>query len=173
MKNRVFATVIASAFSLTLIACSKPSEPGAETNAVGLPVVTKIDCPQADDNGQLDIAPGLKATVVNKGYGRAAVTKDYADVHATLWLYDESAEGGRGAEIWSSGGVQPFQFQLDAEQVIDGWDMGVPCMLVGETRELIVSPELAYGARGKPPVPPNATLLFTIELLKLTTPNAS
>jgi FKBP-type peptidyl-prolyl cis-trans isomerase len=54
--------------------------------------------------------------------------------------------------------------------VIRGWDLGVVCMLVGEKRELKIAPELGYGARGKPPVPPNATLLFEIELAKLTTP---
>jgi FKBP-type peptidyl-prolyl cis-trans isomerase FkpA len=87
-----------------------------------------------------------------------------------LWLYDENAEGGRGTEIWSSGGVQPFQFQIDSGQVIAGWDLGVKCMLVGEKRELRIPPELGYGERGKPPVPPHATLLFEIELVKLTAP---
>jgi len=124
-------------------------------------------CPEANADGVVEIAPGLTATISSKGYGRAAVAGDYADVHTTLWLYDENAEGGRGTEIWTSGGEQPFQFQLDAGQVIKGWDLGVACMLIGETRELKIAPELGYGARGKPPVPPNATLLFEIELVKL------
>lgn len=128
-------------------------------------------CPQPDENGIVAIQDGLVAKIVKRGYGRAAHSKDYADVHTTLWLYDETADGGRGQEIWSSGGAQPFQFQLDAGQVIKGWDLGVKCMLVGETRELRIAPELGYGARGKPPVPPNATLLFEIELVKLTTPD--
>ena len=127
-------------------------------------------CPQPDENGVVNIQDGLVATTVKPGYGRAAQSKDYADVHTTLWLYDEMAVGGRGQEIWSSGGVQPFQFQLDAGQVIRGWDLGVKCMLVGEKRELRIAPELGYGAIGKPPVPPNATLLFEIELVKLTAP---
>ena len=139
--------------------------PGADTAAA-----VETSCPQPDENGVVNIQDGLVAKIVKAGYGRAAQSKDYADVHTTLWLYDEAAEGGRGQEIWSSGGVQPFQFQLDAGQVISGWDLGVKCMLVGETRELRIAPELGYGARGKPPVPPNATLLFEIELVKLTSP---
>lgn len=145
-----------------------PDEDTAMKNEAQAAVVT--NCPQADENGMVEIQDGLTARIIKKGHGRAAVSKDYADVHTTLWLYDEAAEGGRGVEIWSSGGTDPFQFQLDAGQVIAGWDLGVNCMLVGETRELKIAPELGYGARGKPPVPPGATLLFEIELVKLTSP---
>lgn len=130
-----------------------------------------VACPEGDENGVIRIADGLTGKITNKGYGRAAIAGDYADVHTTLWLYDENSPGGRGTEIWSSGGVEPFQFMLDAGQVIRGWDLGVTCMRVGETRELKIAPELGYGARGKPPVPPNATLLFEIELVKLTESN--
>jgi FKBP-type peptidyl-prolyl cis-trans isomerase len=127
-------------------------------------------CPAADANGVVAITAGLTARITSRGYGRAAVAGDYADVHTTLWLYDENAAGGRGTEIWTSGGDRPFQFQLSAGQVIKGWDLGVACMLVGETRELKIAPELGYGARGKPPVPANATLLFEIELVNLVSP---
>lgn len=154
----------------SLAACgSDDPQPGSDATSAPAAVV-ESDCPQPDENGVVNVHDGLVATIVKRGYGRAAQDRDYADVHTTLWLYDESAEGGRGMEIWSSGGVQPFKFQLDAGQVIKGWDLGVKCMLVGEKRELRIAPELAYGERGKPPVPPNATLLFEIELVKLTTP---
>lgn len=157
-------TLFAACFaSLMLSACNDASDSAAKDS-------TMLDCPQADEAGVVNIAPGLTATILRKGYGRAAVAGDYADVHTTLWLYDDAAEGGRGTEIWSSGGIEPFQFRLDAGQVIKGWDLGVACMLEGETRELKIAPELGYGARGKPPVPPNATLLFEIELIKLTGP---
>jgi FKBP-type peptidyl-prolyl cis-trans isomerase FkpA len=150
---------------LLLAACGQSEEPpaGAETKAAA--------CPQPDANGVVEIRDGLVANITKRGYGRAAQSGDYADVHTTLWLYDEGAEGGRGTEIWSSGGVQPFQFRIDSGQVIAGWDVGVTCMLVGEKRELRIPPELGYGARGKPPVPPNATLLFEIELVNLTSPD--
>lgn len=151
-----------------LVACGPADQDSAkQSDAEG---AGEVACAEADGMGNVAVAPGLSAKITNKGYGRAAVSGDYADVHTTLWLYDENAPGGRGTEIWTSGGEQPFQFQLDAGQVIKGWDLGVACMLVGETRELKIAPELGYGARGKPPVPPNATLLFEIELVRLTEP---
>jgi len=149
---------------LSLAACGQQADPPAAASPA------EARCPRPDANGVVEIRDGLVAKVTQPGYGRAARSRDYADVHATLWLFDEDADGGRGMEIWSSGGVQPFQFQIDSGQVIAGWDLGVKCMLVGETRELRIPPELGYGARGKPPVPPNATLLFEIELVKLTSP---
>ena len=152
--------------ALSLFACGQPADSPAgavESAAAG--------CPEPAANGVVEIRDGLVATIVKRGYGRAARSGDYADVHTTLWLYDEAADDGRGMEIWSSGGVRPFQFQIDSGQVIPGWDLGVKCMLVGEQRELRIPPELGYGARGKPPVPPNATLLFAIELVKLTSPD--
>ena len=165
--SRLAVIFLAGAF---LAACGTDEPATDSTAAPGASPAGASACPQPDDNGVVNIQDGLVATIVKSGYGRAAQSRDYADVHTTLWLYDESADGGRGQEIWSSGGVQPFQFQLDAGQVIRGWDLGVKCMLVGEKRELRIAPELGYGARGKPPVPPNATLLFEIELVKLTAP---
>ena len=157
--------VIRAGTLLATAGCGQPDNAAPDEAVAG-----QAACPQADGNGVIEIAPGLIATILEPGYGRAANSKDYADVHTTLWLYDENADDGRGMEIWSSGGVQPFQFQLDSGQVIEGWDLGVRCMLVGEKRELRIPPALGYGERGKPPVPPDATLLFEIELVKLTAP---
>lgn len=174
---KTLAIVLTLVAVASLAGCGQASnEPAANADAMANSVApdvatVTVDCPVADDAGKLQIAPGLTATVAKKGYGRRAFSGDYADVHTTLWLYDEKSEGGRGTEIWTSGGTQPFQFQLGADQVIQGWDMGVPCMLIGETRELIIAADLAYGATGKPPVPPNASLLFNIELVKLTSPD--
>lgn len=164
MKRKLY---LAMGAVVLVAACGQKEE-----SAVEDPSATTADvaCPQPDESGAIEIQDGLTATIVRPGYGRAAQSRDYADVHTTLWLYDETADGGRGQEIWSSGGVNPFQFQIDAGQVIRGWDLGVACMLVGEKRELKIASELGYGTRGKPPVPPNATLLFEIELVKLTAP---
>lgn len=166
MKKRNLAVALGAV--VLVAACGQPEQPAEEEQPADAAAVEA--CPQANDDGVIEIRDGLVAKITRPGYGRAAVSKDYADVHTTLWLYDETAERGRGTEIWSSGGVDPFQFQIDAGQVIAGWDLGVTCMLVGEKRELLIPPELGYGARGKPPVPPNATLLFEIELVKLTAP---
>jgi FKBP-type peptidyl-prolyl cis-trans isomerase len=168
MMKRSLSLALGAAVMLS--ACNEPQQSPADADADASQAGPEASCPQPDGDGNVQIQDGLVAKIMRKGYGRAAVSKDYADVHTTLWLYDEAAEGGRGTEIWSSGGTDPFQFQLDAGQVIRGWDLGVTCMIEGEKRELRIAPELGYGASGKPPVPPNATLLFEIELVKLTAP---
>jgi len=169
MKPNLTMPLIVLGAAILLSACGQSEQqPAVEEEAPA--AEAEAACPQPDDEGKVKIQDGLVANITQTGFGRAAASKDYADVHTTLWLYDETAEGGRGTEIWSSGGTNPFQFQLDAGQVIRGWDLGVKCMLIGETRELKIAPELGYGERGKPPVPPNATLLFEIELVNLTAP---
>lgn len=155
--------------SLLMTACQKhDAEPSAHTGEET--VSQEQNCPAPDDNGNIEIAPGLTAKIVKKGYGRSAVIGDFADTNVWLWLYDEAAEDNHGEFIWESGN-DVFQFQLGAGQVIKGWDLGVPCMLEGETRELVVAGDLAYGKRGRGNIPPDATLIFTIELLKLTASN--
>ncbi len=96
--------------TLTLVACGESQQNASdESDARSAQLAA---CPQADENGNVDVAPGLTARITNKGYGPTAVSGDHADVHTTLWLYDENADGGRGTEIWASGGIQPFQFTL-------------------------------------------------------------
>jgi len=162
--------IILIATAIGLSACGQPAEEtGAASEALEASPPVVSNCPVADESGNIEIAPGLTARVVNKGYGRAAVVGDYADTNVWLWLYDAAAEDKHGKFIWESGD-NVFQFQLGAGQVIKGWDLGVPCMLEGETRELIVASDLAYGRSGRGEIPPNATLIFTVELLKLTAP---
>jgi len=117
--------------------------------------------------------PGLTMKKLKNGYGREAVAGDLVSVHYTGWLYDESAENGRGDKFDSSvDRGQEFQFPLGAGRVIKGWDEGVAGMLIGEIRELKIAPEMGYGERGAGNViPPGATLVFEVELKGLQGPN--
>ena len=109
-------------------------------------------------------ASGLNYEDNVPGTGPAAKAGDHVSVHYTGWLYND---GVKGAKFDSSKDRNdPFAFPLGAGHVIKGWDEGVQGMQVGGTRTLVIPPELGYGARGAGGViPPNATLIFDVELL--------
>lgn len=124
---------------------------------------------EAEQPASVTTDSGLIITTTQAGSGAAAAPGDNVSVHYTGWLHAPETEGRRGAKFDSSvDRGQPFQFPLGAGRVIAGWDEGVAGMLVGEKRELIIPPELAYGSRGAGGViPPDAILLFEVELLGL------
>jgi peptidylprolyl isomerase len=104
-------------------------------------------------------ASGLKYVEIEAGTGDSPTTGQTVSVHYTGTLedgtkFDSSRDRG-----------QPFQFRIGVGQVIKGWDEGVGSMKVGGRRQLIIPPDLGYGARGIGPIPPNATLIFDVELL--------
>src|SRR5262245_33062852 len=101
------------------------------------------------------------------GTGAEAKSGRQVTVHYTGWLYDAKAADKHGAKFDSSKDHgQPFSFKLGGGQVIAGWDQGVAGMKVGGTRTLIIPSELGYGRRGAGGViPPDATLVFDVELL--------
>ncbi|NDY91208.1 FKBP-type peptidyl-prolyl cis-trans isomerase [Ideonella sp. TBM-1] len=110
---------------------------------------------------------GLIIDDVVPGTGAEARAGQSVTVHYTGWLHDAAAPKGRGQKFDSSKDRdEPFEFDLGAGMVIQGWDQGVQGMKVGGTRVLTIPPELGYGARGAGGViPPNATLVFEVELL--------
>ncbi|MGH8762139.1 MAG: FKBP-type peptidyl-prolyl cis-trans isomerase [Nitrosospira sp.] len=103
------------------------------------------------------------------GSGEEAAVGKTVEVHYTGWLYDASAPENKGAKFDSSRDRgTPFSFLLGAGRVIKGWDRGVAGMKVGGQRTLIIPAEMAYGSRGAGSViPPNAALVFDVELLGL------
>jgi FKBP-type peptidyl-prolyl cis-trans isomerase FkpA len=112
-------------------------------------------------------ASGLQYEDTVPGSGEEAGAGRSVRVHYTGWLHDPNAKGNRGSKFDSSKDRgQPFSFHLGGGQVIRGWDEGVQGMKVGGTRVLTIPPDLGYGARGAGGViPPNATLVFEVELL--------
>jgi FKBP-type peptidyl-prolyl cis-trans isomerase len=104
-------------------------------------------------------ASGLQYRDEQVGTGAEAKRGDHVAVHYTGTLqdgkkFDSSRDRGR-----------PFEFDLGAGMVIRGWDEGVAGMKIGGRRTLVIPPDLAYGARGQGPIPPNSTLNFDVELL--------
>jgi FKBP-type peptidyl-prolyl cis-trans isomerase len=110
----------------------------------------------------------LTQTELRPGTGTTAVAGKQVTVNYTGWLYDPARPDQKGQEFDSSIGREPFTFTLGARQVIPGWDRGVEGMRISGRRRLVIPPDLAYGARGAGGViPPNATLVFDVELLKV------
>ena len=105
----------------------------------------------------------------SQGEGDEAVDGKSIVVHYTGWLYDDAAEDNKGSKFDSSlDRNDPFSFILGAGQVIRGWDQGFAGMKVGGKRTLIIPPDMGYGASGAGNViPPNATLVFDVELLEV------
>lgn len=109
-------------------------------------------------------ASGLQYEDTVTGGGAEATAGTMVAVHYTGWLYKDGVAGAKFDSSKDRG--QPFRFPLGGGQVIRGWDEGVVGMRVGGTRKLVIPAELGYGARGAGGViPPNATLLFEVELL--------
>jgi FKBP-type peptidyl-prolyl cis-trans isomerase len=101
---------------------------------------------------------GLKYQDLKVGDGALAESGKTISVHYTGWLTDNT-------QFDSSVGRGPFNFQLGSGNVIKGWDEGVKGMRVGGKRKLTIPPDMAYGASGSGPIPPNSTLIFEVELL--------
>ena len=107
---------------------------------------------------------GLQIIDSKVGTGPSPKTGQTCVMHYTGWLYENGAKGKKFDSSVDRG--QPFEFPIGTRHVIPGWDEGVATMKVGGKRTLIIPPQLGYGERGAGGViPPNATLIFDVELL--------
>ena len=115
---------------------------------------------------EVSTASGLRYTDDKIGTGTTATAGGDVEVHYSGWIY---LDGLKGKQFDSSRGRGPFAFPLGGGRVIKGWDEGVAGMKEGGRRTLIIPPQLAYGERGAGGgiIPPNATLLFEVELLRV------
>ena len=122
--------------------------------------LTFTGCVDADSGGFVKID-------VKTGTGKEAVSGKMVSVHYTGWLFDKSTADNKGKKFDSSRDRPGnFTFPLGAGRVIKGWDQGVQGMKVGGQRTLIIPSSMGYGARGAGSIiPPNATLVFDVELM--------
>lgn len=162
MKNNLKT---ASLISLTVFAfiCAALSAKvvAAPTGGKGKKAAKTEQADKASKGKQKDLGGGLLAEDVVVGKGAEAKTGKLVKVHYTGWLKD----GGKKFDSSVDRG-QPFEFPLGTGMVIKGWEEGVAGMKVGGKRKLTIPPEKGYGAQGAGgAIPPNATLLFDIELL--------
>lgn len=154
--NRIKQYLALACASLTLTSAHAAEPAAASTPAEP----AKVTTPDAD---------GLLINNTKVGTGAVAAEGQTVDVHYTGWLFDEKAPGQKGKKFDSSRDrQQPLSFRLGRGEVIRGWDRGVTGMRVGGQRTLTIPPNLGYGARGAGGViPPNATLLFEVELVSV------
>ena len=147
MNTLLRAGVLGLALTLSLGACKRREEaPSAPVKADSSPIsLQKID------------------TTV--GTGATATAGKRVTVNYTGWLYLPDAPDHHGEKFDSSIGRKPFTFRLGSGMVIPGWDQGVDGMKVGGKRTLVIPAALGYGAQGAGPIPPNANLIFDVELL--------
>jgi FKBP-type peptidyl-prolyl cis-trans isomerase len=169
MKQGVILTACAGVIGLS-IACGGGSRAGASTTTTGAaPPSAGAATSASSTHGDDGVSPitSLQMTDAVVGTRAEAANGHTVSVHYAGWLYSESAPDHHSRKFDSSRDRnEPLQFHLGAEQVIKGWDRGVAGMKVGGQRTLVIPPDLGYGSRGAPgAIPPNATLLFDVELL--------
>jgi peptidylprolyl isomerase len=129
---------------------------------VGLATVEPASAQQAGKS--MTTSSGLQITDTVVGTGASPKSGQTCVMHYTGWLYENGKKGAKFDSSVDRG--KPFEFRIGVGMVIKGWDEGVSTMKVGGKRTLIIPADLGYGARGAGGViPPNATLLFEVELL--------
>jgi len=154
MKQMFKTCAFGLALTLSLAACER-HKPAAEATSAP-------SAPQADSS-----AVSFQKIDSVVGTGTTASAGKMVTVHYTGWLYAPNAPDRHGAQFDSSRGRDPFTFRLGSGGVIPGWDQGVDGMKVGGKRTLVIPAALGYGSDGAGPIPPNANLIFDVELLNV------
>ncbi len=156
MRRRVGRTALVWAASAGLIVggCASAGGPAPDPALLDYAPDTGVELSRMERTSS-----GLYIEVIQEGVGKVAARGDQVRIHFVSWLPD-------GTLVDSTLAGDPFQFELGSDEVIRGWNQGVVGMKVGGRRRLVVRPGLGYGARGRSPrVPPNAVLVFEIQLL--------
>jgi peptidylprolyl isomerase len=131
---------------------------------LALPAIAVLRPALAQTGKTMTTPSGLQITDIKVGTGASPKTGQTCVMHYTGWLYENGQKGKKFDSSVDRG--EPFEFPIGMRRVIAGWDEGVSTMRVGGKRTLIIPPALGYGARGAGGViPPNATLMFEVELL--------
>ena len=151
MRNIIVLGLLALCLTALIIRCGKEA-----------PVVQARNLPPAPPlPGAITTASGLQYVDLITGTGKTAADDDHVSVLFTGWLTD-------GTQFDNSlDKNNPFKFEVGETEVNKGWDEGVTGMKVGGKRKMIIPPALGFGAKGKGNVPPNATLIYEIELLAI------
>jgi len=147
MKSTLTACALGLALTFTLAGCDRPKQAAAPAVA-------------ADTSAQ-----EFRKIDTVEGTGKVATAGATVSVNYTGWLFAPKEAQQKGAKFDSSVGRAPFSFRLGAGNVIKGWDQGVEGMKVGGKRTLVIPAALGYGEDGIGPIPPNANLIFDVELL--------
>jgi peptidylprolyl isomerase len=134
---------------------------------MAVPLASALDSAMAQTAGKIMTTPsGLQIIDTVVGTGPSPKPGQTCVMHYTGWLYEDGKKGKKFDSSVDRG--EPFEFPIGQHKVIAGWDEGVATMKVGGKRTLIIPPALGYGARGAGGViPPNATLMFDVELLSV------
>lgn len=159
-RSSVLADTLSNPETVTLQTEAAP-EAARLPGSLTLADASAAESTKAGEKAVITTPSGLKYVDLVEGTGATPKPGDTVFVHYTGTLedgtkFDSSRDRGR-----------PFQFKIGMGQVIKGWDEGVGSMKVGGQRQLTIPPELGYGARGIGPIPPNSTLLFDVELIKI------
>ena len=151
--------------SKILLACSFVASLALPARADEKPAPATPAVAAGKKESQMKTTPsGLQYEDTKEGTGASPKTGQTCVMHYTGWLWENSAKGKKFDSSVDRG--QPFEFQIGRGMVIKGWDEGVATMKIGGKRTLLIPASLGYGARGAGgAIPPNATLLFEVELL--------